>query len=289
MNKAMLETLRQQIAAIERAGWTGASRLGGQAGLLAANNGAAAPAVRFGVAAVDGHLPWRGLPGGCLHEVNDGWRPPRGFSRRQPSGAATGFVAALLTRAGKRGGRPVVWITGQETLHAAGLMGFGLAAETLIAVTASDRDEALWAMEESLRAGCVGTVVGEVPQVDLTASRRLQLAAEAGGSLGILLLPDTPQGHEEVSLAPSVAVTRWRITAAPSAPARGLEKLVGPTRWQASLLRCRGAVPRSWCLEWCCETRGFALATPLSDRPVVPAAGSTGTVARTDRPHAVAG
>lgn len=284
MNKALLDTLRQQVAAIERTGWASAGRLDGQAGLLAANGGAAVPAVRFGVEAVDGHLPWGGLPGACLHEVNDGWAPPGGFSRRCPSGSATGFVAALLAR----GGRPVVWITLQETLHAPGLMGFGLAAENLIAVTARDKDEALWAMEESLRADSIGAVVGEVAQVDLTASRRLQLAAEAGGSVGVLLLPDQTQGNGEVALTPSAAVTRWRVGAAPSLPARGLEKLVGATRWQTELLRCRGGVRRSWCLEWCRETRGFALATPLSDRPVVPARGS-GAAVIAGEPHALAG
>lgn len=278
----MLENLRQQVAAIERAGWTGAGRLDGQAGLLAANGGVATPAVpavRFGVDAVDGHLPWGGLPGACLHEVNDGWAPPAGFSRRHASGSSTGFVAALVARACTRRSHsasyPVVWITLQETLHAPGLMGFGLAAENLVAVTARDNDEALWVMEECLRADCVGAVVGEIPQVDLKASRRLQLAAEAGGGLGVLLLPAPAQSDDgEIALAPSAAVTRWLVGAAPSAPAAGMEKLVGVTRWQTRLLRCRGGTPRSWCLEWRCETRGFALAAALSDRPVVPGQGA---------------
>ncbi len=284
MNQALLNILRQQVAALERTGWAGAGRLDGRAGLPAADGGVA-PAVRFGVEAVDGHLPWGGLPGGCLHEVNDGWAPPGGFSRHQPSGAASGFVAALLARLSRRGGRPVVWITRQESLHAPGLLGFGLAAENLIAVTARDKDEALWAMEESLRADCVGAVVGEVAQVDLTASRRLQLAAEAGGSVGVLLLPAPTKEKDEAALAPSAAVTRWRVGAAPSASVHGLEKLVGAVRWQAELLRCRGGAPRSWCLEWCRETRGFALAAPLRDRPVVPARGSGAG----EEPHALAG
>ncbi|MHA1565901.1 MAG: ImuA family protein [Alphaproteobacteria bacterium] len=290
MSKAILEILRQQVAAIERAGWIGAGRLDGQAGLLAANGGASAPAVRFGVEAVDGHLPWGGLPGACLHEVNDGWAPPAGFSRRCTSGSATGFTAALVARISARRNHPVVWITLQETLHAPGLMGFGLAAENLVAVTARDNDEALWAMEECLRADCVGAVVGEIPRVDLKASRRLQLAAEAGGSLGVLLLPAPAQDDDgEIPLAPSAAVTRWHVGAAPSAPPLGMEKLVGATRWQTRLLRCRGGTPRSWCLEWCCETRGFALATPLSDRPVVPARGAGAAVLIGEGSRALAG
>ena len=286
----MLEILRQQVAAIERAGWTGTGRLDGQAGLLAANGGATAPAVRFGVGAVDGHLPWGGLPGACLHEVNDGWGPPAGFSRRCPSGSATGFVAALVARISVRRNHPLVWITLQETLHAPGLMGFGLAAETLVAVTARDNDEALWVMEECLRVDCVGAVVGEIPQVDLKASRRLQLAAEAGGGFGVLLLPAPAQSDDgEIALAPSAAVTRWHVGAAPSMPAPGLEKLVGTTRWQTRLLRCRGGTPRTWCLEWCSETRGFALATPLSDRPVVPAHGTRAAAIVSEGSHALAG
>ena len=49
-------------------------------------------------------------------------------------------------------------------------------------------------------------------ELDLTAARRLQLAAEAGGVLGLLLRAD------EDSAAPTAALTRWRIGAGTAWP-----------------------------------------------------------------------
>jgi hypothetical protein len=42
-------------------------------------------------------------------------------------------------------------------------------------------------MEEALRCKAVAAAVGEINNIDLTASRRLQLAAEQGGATGFLL------------------------------------------------------------------------------------------------------
>ena len=43
------------------------------------------------------------------------------------------------------------------------------------------KQDLLWAMEEGLRSGQPALVIGEIDAVSLVASRRLQLAAEAGG------------------------------------------------------------------------------------------------------------
>ncbi len=79
-------------------------------------------------------------------------------------------------------------------------------------------------------------MLGEPQALDLTASRRLQLAAESSNTVGLVL--------SRASVA-TVAVTRWRVaTAASGGPLAADSRDFGlaRARWQVELLRCRGAV-----------------------------------------------
>lgn len=252
---ALIGGLRARIGTLERT-----ARPGHHA--IDALGQATGPAtLPFGVAALDRALPGGGLVLGRLHEVAG---PDTG------SAAAMGFCAVLLARLSARG--PVLWIARRPDIHAPGFAAFApaaecggtLAFERLIAVRARRREEILWAMEEGLRAPALAAVLGEVPSVDLTASRRLQLAAEAHGVTGLLL---SPGGAD--ALPPTAATTRWRVAAAPSQPASPWGG-VGAARWRVELLRCRGGRPDTWILEWCDETRDLTLVSPLRDRSADP-------------------
>lgn len=160
--------------------------------------------------------------------------------------AARAFAAALAaTRKG-----PIVWIQIRpargrpaERLDPYGLAGFVDPAR-LILIEAKENDDAFWAMEEALRSGAAPTVVAEcAAPPDLTRSRRLQLAAEAGAGaaaapVGLGLIPDAAVSN--------AAETRWRATAAPSvwtsAPvsARAGPPLVDPAR---SAMSCADPAP----------------------------------------------
>lgn len=193
---------------------------------------AAAGAVALGLAAIDRHLPWGGLPRGAVHEVvgADVDGPAR-------DGAAGGFAAALLARCAADPGKggPVVWIARRPNLTQAGLAALGLDPSRLLLVDAAKRIDALWAFEEALRCKALAAVVAEIDDVDLTQSRRLQLAAELGGTAGILLRPPG-----ELAQA-SAARTRWRIESLPG---------VGQTpRWRVELARAQGALPRHWTID----------------------------------------
>ena len=78
---------------------------------------------------------------------------------------------------------------------------------------------------------------------------------------------------------PNAALTRWRITPAPS-PNEG-DLGMGRARWNVELLRCRGAESHSWMLEACDAKGRLALPAAVSDRSA--AAEETGAPAR-DRP-----
>ncbi len=234
-----LAALRARIAAIE--GGDGAQDRG------ASGDGI----VRFGPAAIDRALPGGGLVRGAVHEIAGAADSPPGEAA---FAAASAFAAVLAGRAAGTNG-PTLWCAHDGGLYAPGLAAFGLDTARLIVVRAARTEEALWTVEEALRAG-IPAVVGEVA-ADLTASRRLQLAARARGSLCLLLQrPDRPNR----TLA---AVTRWRVApgAAAALPGGG----PGAVRWRLSLTRCRGGVPREWIVEWCHETHRLSLVAALAD------------------------
>lgn len=241
-----LAALRARVAAIERGG-AGSERA------------ADAAVVTFGAPGVDRALPGGGLARGALHEIagaQDGAPAEAAFA------AAGGLAAALAARAaGPRG--TLLWCARDGGLYAPGLAAFGLEATRLLAVRAPRTEDALWTLEEALRAG-VPAAVAEAA-AGPTASRRLQLAARAGGGLCLLLPPPTGRPARAVA-----AATRWRVAPLPSVPRPGGGP--GAARWRLSLARCRGGAPRDWTIEWRHETHRFSVVAALADR-AEPAAG----------------
>jgi protein ImuA len=211
---ALLSALRARIARLERAG---------AAESLSARGDDAIPLSP----AIDSSLPWGGLQRAALHEI----------LAAEP-GAAAGFAALVLGRAGGT----VLWIAPDPDAWPPGLSRFGLSPAQLVLVRAPRTQDALWAMEETLRCPAVGAVLLVAGALDLTAARRLQLAAEAGGVLGLLLRPN------EDGAAPTAALTRWRIGAAPSDSTS--PHAIGDPAWSLDLLRCRGGRPATWRATW---------------------------------------
>ncbi|MBL8885511.1 MAG: hypothetical protein JNK16_02525 [Phycisphaerales bacterium] len=125
-------------------------------------------------------------------------------------------------------------------------------------VSASSPAQRLWATDLALRSRAAIAVIADASGFDLSATRRLQLAAEASGVLCLLTRP----AHEQSVL--SASTTRWLVRTCPS-----------PThtrRWTVALLRCKGVqpapkAPRLWTLERDHATRAFAVVPNLRDRP----------------------
>ncbi len=259
-----LAALRARVRALERG--AAYSRAGNRVAPL-------------GAAALDAHLPGGGLALGCLHEIEGG-------RAEWDDGAATGFCLALLARllgAAPRAQGPVLWVSRWRDLYAPGLAAFGLDPGRLILVQAGGGTETLWAMEEALRCSRLAAVVGEVEALERSAGRRLQLAAEARGVTAFAL--HRPLRPARRAAAPSAAATRWRVMpaqvpaqtsaqASAGRPVGGRGTFLGRPCWQVELLRCRGAAPGQWHLEWDDATGGFALAAALRDRPPAPAPGA---------------
>ena len=183
---------------------------------------------------------------------------------------AAGFCLALLGRLAETG--PILWAARRTDLYGPGVAG-GLSPGRLILVRARRDAEVLWALEEGLRAppGVLSAVVGEVAEPDDTALRRLQLAAETAGRPCFLLRRRLFAGRDTSASASAVALTRWRVGALPPEKTRseaGWTGLLGRPRWRLDLLRCRGAAPGTFSVEWDDAAGDFALAASVRDRPV---------------------
>ncbi len=209
--QALLAALRARVA---RAGPAGGGSPRSEAGFVPLAEG------------IDAALPGGGLARAGLHEVLAG-----------DPGAASGFCALVL---GRTAG-PVLWIGPDPEAWPPGLARFGLSPAQLVTVRAGQRD-ALWAMEEALRCPAIGGALLMLHDIDPPAARRLQLAAETGGALGLLLRPDGD------APAVSAALTSWRITAQPGAG--GAAPALGDPHWGLELLRCRGGAARSFTTVW---------------------------------------
>lgn len=229
-----LAALRERIARIER----GDNRADGRV----------AP---VGPAAIDSCLADGGLAFGTLHEAMGGGPDT------EHAAAATLFLASILARQDG----PVLWVLRRLDLFAPGLAGVGLRAERLLFVEAGK--DVLAAAEEGLRHPGLTAVVAEVEgRLALVASRRLRLAAEQSGVLG-LLVRRSLAFDDPVLLEPSAATTRWRVTRPPSAPAGFL----GRGHWRLDLLRDRDGKSSSWIVEEADATGRLSLVATAADRP----------------------
>jgi len=245
LDAALLDGLRRTIGRVQRR-----------------DTRARAAAIAFGVAELDACLPSRGLARGALHEV-------AGAGPDIEHGTASALlVAGVLARS--RG--PVLWAVERRDLFAPALAGVGLAPDRVVLVEAGDA--VLGVMEEGLRHRGLAGVVGEVSgRITLTASRRLQLAAETSGVVAFALRRSRRHDDPELA-APSAAVTRWRVAAVPSPPPIADAPSVpglGRARWRLDLVRCRGGEAHSWTVEACDAQGRLAVPADLAHRPAAPA------------------
>ncbi len=191
-----------------------------------------------------------GLQHGVLHEV---------FASVGHETAATGFVAGLANRVTT--GKYSLWIRQDFStrefgeLSPAGLLELGLDPAHMLLLSVSNASDGLRAANDALSCSALGAVVIEIPgspkTLDLTASRRLTLAA-AQKSVTAFLLRLTAQPDA------SAAETRWLVRAAAS---QTQNDDWGRPTFEASLIRNRSGNTGHWFMEWDCDERIFQSST----------------------------
>jgi hypothetical protein len=138
-----------------------------------------------------------GLALGALHEIAGGG-----------NGVVDGAAAALFAAgiAARTRGK-VLWCVTRQDLFAPAIAQAGLGHDRVIYVEAGDEKSLLACFEEGLRHGALGAVVAEVARLSMMASRRLHLAAESSGAIGIAVRRWRRQTEAADSGNPTVVVT----------------------------------------------------------------------------------
>ncbi len=199
--------------------------------------------ISLGCPELDRSLPWNGLPIPALHEVS-------GIG-------ADAFTAALASRLLADSGA-LIWCEQEARsrrlghLHGPGLARFGIRPDRLLLVRCRTDREVLESMEEALRSGAVACVVGEVERPARIPGRRLQLAAEEGGTSGLLLAPPLPDP------GPLAVHLRFRVDFLP---------LPDAFAFRVDLWRIRSSLPRSWKVQWNEKTLSFSVCSEPATRP----------------------
>jgi hypothetical protein len=168
---------------------------------------AAAPS---GFAELDAQLPGGGWPVGAIAELMSD----------VPGIGELSLIVPVLSRLA-RAGRHIAWIAPPYLPYAPALAQRGLPLERVLLIQTGSLKESLWAMEQALRCPAVGAVLGWPAYIVDRNVRRLQLAAAAGGSLGILYRP--PEAARESS----PAALRLRLHAVPDGVAVEIHKSRG--------------------------------------------------------------
>lgn len=174
------------------------------------------------------------------------------FAGETGDGASAAAFAAMiaLRTVGRRS--PIFWLRTDESerlegaIHAPGLVELGGDPDSLVLGLAPDARSLLGSAVDAARCRGLGALIvecrGKCAPLDLTASRRLALAAEQSGVTLFLL-------RLEAEPTPSAADTRWAVKASPS---RALEaNAPGAPSFDIELLRWRsGPAGLRLQLEW---------------------------------------
>jgi protein ImuA len=206
----------------------------------------AATLSRLGNSPREARIP--ALDGGFLHELHaaaEDRAAALAFALAATGVSAAGEGALVLARRVRSGGGVVPCGEGLALL--------GIDPARLVIVDAPDELGVLRAGLEAARCPQVATVLleaeGRFAAYDLTASRRLALAAERNRNRVIVLRLDAEPRA-------SAAQTRWALASAPSLPLEA-----GAPGWpalDAELLRWRGgAAGERWRFEWDEQDGGF--------------------------------
>lgn len=223
-SRQIVEELQQRLQALER------TRRGP----------ASEEVISSGCRGLDRLLPGGGFPPGALVE----WLADE-------EGAGAGVLSLLAARQASIDGKAVVVLDRPRAFYPPAAAALGVDLESVLIVRARSPGEELWALDQILRCPAVGAAWGKLPSLDARWFRRLQLAAEEGGALGLLLRPASVRGR------PSWAWAQFAVAPLACKPLdrKPSDKRSGPDRaalssrlaegrrWRLEMVRCRGGRP----------------------------------------------
>lgn len=134
-------------------------------------------AISTGCEAMDACLPHRGYVPGSIVE----------YLRVAPACGASYLAFAAAAEAMKQTAGFLVLVDIDQHFYPPALQAHGMDLEKVIFVRPESLADGIWAVDQALRTPAVAAVVAELDRIDDRAARRLQLAAESGDGLALLL------------------------------------------------------------------------------------------------------
>jgi protein ImuA len=188
------------------------------------------PALDLALGPISNAFPNKSFPLAAVHEfISDS---------AESSVAISGFVASVLSPLMGANGT-VIWISTSRTIFPPALRCFGLQPHQFIFIDTRNEREAIWAMNEALKCEALSAVVGEIRDLNFTASRRLQLTVEESKVTGFILRKNWR------TLNTTACVSRWKVRSMSSEPIDDMPG-VGYPKWKVELLRVRNGRPDTW-------------------------------------------
>lgn len=166
-----------------------------------------------GISEIDERFPEHGLALGAVHEV-----------LANPSHGMPMYFVALLAQAARKDG-VVVWSDPKGELYPPALIAMGVPASKCLILRPRKPAEELWAIHECMGCRGVSVTVAMIPRMTTIEARRLQLAAERSGGVGLLMRPQSTATHY-------AAATRWLVNPVPATRTT--------QRWMIQLLHGQG-------------------------------------------------
>jgi protein ImuA len=203
--------------------------------------------ISTGFPEIDAITPGSGLTTGAIHELL--WTPD--------DGAPLHFAMHLARRNIDRGA--IVFCDDRQEIYPPAIAAMNIPLDRVYLLRPQKREDVIWSIGECLGCKGVAATVATIDRLSRIEARRLQLAAERGGGVGLLLRPmiRTQAGAQ----APQIyaAATRWVV-----APARG-ERTI--QRWEVKLIHGHGGrVGQTVILEHSRETNLMRTLEKLADR-----------------------
>lgn len=182
--------------------------------------------ITTGCPAFDALLPSGGLQRGTLVEwfsaLHSSPRPSPPVPRLS---SATGTLALIAARQAMAEGGALLVMDRGCWFYPPAAAGLGIDLEQVVVVRAATPQDELWALDQALRCQGVAAVWAPLAQLGGHDFRRLQLAAESGGTIGLLLRGPQSRGQ------PSWAHLQLLVRPRPSS---------GDRRLQVEVLRSPG-------------------------------------------------
>ena len=191
-----------------------------------------------GTPAIDRLLPGGGLRYGMLVE----W-----LSALPGSGAAT--LSLLAAREACRAGGTLVVVDRRQTFYPPAAVAWGIDPRRLIVVRPRSRRDELWAAVQALRSPAVAATWAAIDRLNDRAFRRLQLAAQAGRTLGLVLRPAGARGQPSwADVRLEVGARDWGLGTGKSRQCPSPQPLAPSPlrRVHVRVLRCHGGRPGGW-------------------------------------------